>query len=221
MTLPSAAGLPPNPFATSRTRPAAAPFAPTGQASVAGVLLALEGTGLRGQILGPHGAGKSTLWERVAECLVSRGYAVHVVRLRGAAPAPDGGLPHRDPSAVVMIDGFERLPRWRRWWFATIRCRGLIVTSHRSVGLPTVARLAPMLAEARVAFRAVVGPHPTPVTEEDLAKAFHRCGGNLRETWFDLYDLHERRVREVCRGASADGPCPVLAGPERPGPGDR
>lgn len=37
---------------------------------------------------------------------------------------------------------------------------------------------------------------PVPITRQDVERAFRACGGNLRETWFALYDVVTRRRTE-------------------------
>jgi hypothetical protein len=66
------------------------------------------------------------------------------------------------------------------------------VTSHRPTGLP-------LLRECETTsdlLRAIVARLPDrggPVDEADIAAAFRRHGGNLRESLYDLYDRVERR----------------------------
>ncbi|TWT75459.1 hypothetical protein Pla123a_29680 [Posidoniimonas polymericola] len=188
--IPTAAS---NPFATCWTRPGALPFLPTDQASVDHCLAVLRGNGMRGKIVGPHGAGKSTLLRALQASLEEAG--VPTAWLRGgrdAAPATAAQFRGR----VCLIDSFEELGRWRRrqWrrhpW-------GVVVTTHGRDRLPALAELRPTLADIERCFGLLTQDRSTPVTRTDLRNAFARHEGNVREVWFDLYDRHEQRQRNL------------------------
>jgi hypothetical protein len=185
-----------NPFATCWTRPGALGFLPSDNASVERCIELLEANNWRGQILGPHGVGKSTLLRSIGEELVQRNTPVAWLR----AGRDSDRLPPSAGEAVLLIDSYESLPRWRRWqWWR----RRLVVTSHQSAGLPTLATLSPTLGDAVRLFERLTADRPTPVLPRDLARSFAESRGNVREVWFDLYDLHERRTRcEAKTGAT-------------------
>jgi hypothetical protein len=190
-----------NPFATCWTNPQAMQWLPIAGADPAGLTETLRGLGWRAQIVGPHGAGKSTLlhalrphaeeagrnWVRV-DLKAGTGSSVW----RNVAPTRFA----RD--TLLVIDGFEQIQplarRWIRW-----RCRnaaaGLLVTTHRPAGLPTLVELAPNMQAAKQLFRHLVRDHDTLVTEDDLSNAFNACNPNIRETLLQLYDMHEQYSR--------------------------
>jgi hypothetical protein len=100
----------------------------------------------------------------------------------------------RPAPAILVIDGYEQLSRWRRWLLRRL-CRrrgwGLLVTAHASVGLPPLWQTAatPELAEKIVDHLAAgkrlrLGP-------SELAECLARHHGDLRETLFHLYDRYE------------------------------
>jgi hypothetical protein len=66
------------------------------------------------------------------------------------------------------------------------------VTSHQPAGLPVLWRCetTPDLLRAIIAR---LPDHGGLVDDADIAAAFHRHGGNLRESLYDLYDRVERR----------------------------
>ena len=98
----------------------------------------------------------------------------------------------------MLIDGYEQLSRWRRFRLRRL-CRqagwGLVVTAHRSVGLPTLIRLRPDLQLAQKIVGWLLRECPAVVTPEEVASAYQACQGDLREMLFMLYDLWEQRAR--------------------------
>ncbi len=211
--MPALAAIPnrqSNPFATCWTRPGALPFSPSEVASVESCLELLEANQWRGQILGPHGVGKSTLLVSIGQALESRGLPVTWMR----AGRDSDQLPPAADEAVLLVDSYECLPRWRRWLW---RRRRLVATSHRPAGLPTIASLRPTLGDAMKLFEWLTADRPTPVLPGDLARSFASRRGNVREVWFDLYDLHERRTRcEANTGANSHAEGPLGRGPTDP-----
>jgi hypothetical protein len=107
------------------------------------------------------------------------------------ASLTNGRLPG---SLVLAIDGYEQLSRWNRWRtrrFCNQHDFGLLVTAHADVGLPLIAETKPDLPMAlRIVRRLTDDPN---ITDDDVARAFDRCQGNVREALFDLYDLYEQR----------------------------
>jgi hypothetical protein len=192
--------LPPNPFATRHTRPGVLPAldehgALLDIAALADRCLALPAAAIEG----PHGHGKTTISTRIIEHLGERGLPVVVVRMRSVA---DGGraflaVVRAGRGTLVCIDGWERLGRVAA---AAVRlaalCRGLrlLVTAHRATGLPVVMRCT----TSEPLLRALVERLPDDggrISAADIAAAFARHGGNLRESLYDLYDRFERRIR--------------------------
>jgi hypothetical protein len=192
--------LPPNPFATRHTRPGALPPLddrgdPLDISALADRCLVLPAAAIEG----PHGHGKTTLIARIVEHLGERGVPVEVVRMRSAA---DGGrallaVVRVGRGTLVCIDGWERLGRMAAAVVRlAARCRSvrLLVTAHRSTGLPVVMRCA----TSERLLRAIVErlpDHGGRIAAADVAAAFARHRGNLRESLYDLYDRFERRIR--------------------------
>lgn len=184
-----------NPFATCWTRPDALTYQPTPGATVEAIVDSLGAGGWRGQIVGPHGAGKSTLLKALVEPLKQSGF--RPVWWERGEPNPRSG------SDFLLVEGFERLDlasaireliRWRT------QRRPFLLTTHRRLpqwlgGPPTVACLRPDPDLTRRLFQRVTAGSSTPVTWGDARASFRRQRGNLREVWFDLYDLHESRTK--------------------------
>jgi hypothetical protein len=100
------------------------------------------------------------------------------------------------PLDLLAVDGYEQLGRWHRFLLGRL-CRhrrlGLVVTSHRPVGLPELFRTAVDPALAWRVVQRLQGGFPPRVTFADVAGRLAEHGGDLRETLFDLYDLFARR----------------------------
>jgi hypothetical protein len=208
-------GAPANPFSTRHHRPGAVPFLASsgGPMSVAPLLEAWEAAGGQGEILGPHGTGKSTLLHWLGAEAEARGRSTVRVELRdGARRLPRGwdaaGLGR---GVLVLVDGAEQLAGWR---FRLLRmdCArrgwGLLVTAHRPLGMPTLYRTHVDVALARRVVGAVLARSPqlpALVAEHEVDVALQQCGGNLREALFRLYDLYELRWREAGRALSGPG----------------
>ena len=212
-----------NPFTAARLRPGTIPYLfPPGEdlSSLVARLVANRG---RGEIVGPHGSGKSTLLAMLAAELSARGQQIVLIELRdgqrrlprdwqpsveqSTMPRPESSTSRvcdstagesRLPATLIFVDGFEQLG-WLARWQLRRRCWqagwGLVVTSHAPAGWPTLATTRVDLATAQaVVNRLTAGTSGQPSAAE-VADAFARCGGNLREMLFDLYDRYEAQRR--------------------------
>jgi hypothetical protein len=193
-----------NPFATRWVRPGAIPFLFQPGEGMSLLLEQLETHGWRGQIVGPHGTGKSTLVAALLAELPRRGIRVRRVELHEgegdkraevrqvlAELATGPGIP------VLVVDGFEQLGWWSRHVIKA-DCRrlsfGLIVTAHRSVGLPDLYRTAVTPSQARQLVDHLLRHEEAACLDlSDLPRLLSARGGNLRDVLFDLYDLYEER----------------------------
>jgi hypothetical protein len=188
---------PGNPFATRYTRPGSLPpldrhGCPLDLAALIARLDGLEAAALEA----PHGHGKSTLLLALAAALDAVGRPTTIVRVRGwkdawAACCAVVTAPRR---TAVFVDGWEQLGlvAFPLRLVARGLRRMLLVTSHRPAGLPVLWRCetTPDLLRAIIAR---LPDHGGLVDDADVAEAFHRHGGNLRESLYDLYDRVERR----------------------------
>jgi len=188
-----------NPFSTRSTRPGAIPYRFSGNLSAANVVDHLRDYGWWGEIVGPHGTGKSTLLSTLLPLLRNAGRDVHSFRLRGGEsrlPVSLVKLERWGTETQLIVDGYEQLGAAAR---STLKrmCRkrqsGLLVTTHESVGLPPLCRtsVSVELAQRLVAeLTAAVCPLITP---EDVEQSYRLHPGNLREVFFELYDVYESR----------------------------
>ena len=158
---------PPNPFSARRLRPGVIPFLFPDGTTWSDLESRFCDHSFRGQILGPHGTGKSTLLAEWSRRLEQQGWMVVSLRIHncdqrrfgwdavrrlgllmgregsknGREDGKQGCLPHGKARTVVMLDGYEQLARWQRSsvqaWL-WICGAGLLVTGHEDLGLPTV-----------------------------------------------------------------------------------
>jgi|LSQX01.2.fsa_nt_gb hypothetical protein len=190
-----------NPFSTRRVRPGTIAYAYAAPAGWRAALARFEAAGRRGQIVGPHGAGKSALladlirhWKRAGERVLL--CELHDGQRR--LPRRFGPDARRARPTLVAVDGYEQLGFAARRGLRRF-CRrggvGLVVTAHKSIGLPDLARCAPSLETVERLARGLLGGDARWATRELLAACFARHGGNVREVLFELYDRYEDQPR--------------------------
>ena len=172
-----------------------------------------------GQIIGPHGSGKSALLASLMPAIEQAGRQTRLIELHdGQRRLPKGwkmvlprpsGLPDNAVETTVhqncgrptvfLVDGYEQLSRWNRLrlkWFCRHSGNGLVATAHHSVGLPDLFQPTIDLDLAWRIVQQLQQGRQRQLTREDLAERFHAHEGNLRETLFDLYDLYQRYDRQ-------------------------
>jgi len=191
-------------------RPGALPYLfPEGQ-DVSSLLSRLAKSGWRGQIVGPHGSGKSTLLATLRPAIEAAGKRVIFIELHDGQrrlPIPVSSTLFRillsvvfvrastHPTYVLIIDGYEQLPWWRRRLFQC-ECRrlglGLLVTSHKSVGLPEVFRTQVDMDLARRVVAKLLAGREGVITKQEIDACARRHDQDLREAMFELYDLFEQ-----------------------------
>lgn len=188
-----------NPFSTRCVRPGAVPFVFPDGLDAESLVQRLRDHAWRGQIVGPHGSGKSALLAALRPAIEQAGKRVALVDLHdGQRRLPrevKRGLA-LDADAVLVIDGYEQLGMLGRFWLARQCARyrsGLLVTAHASVGLPELLVTATTPALARRIVEQLLVDTPAQITAAEIDAAFARHQGDLRETLFALYDLYESR----------------------------
>jgi hypothetical protein len=190
-----------NPFATRFVRPGSVPYLFGDGQNARSVVRALKQCGWRGAIVGPHGSGKTTslytlLPELIAEDRNPVLMTLHDTQRRLLSSVR---LRCLDKKTVLIIDGYEQLNRASRaliWIYQRLRRFGLLVTAHADVRLPILCRTQGDLSVLHRLIEEELPRHGGYIARHEIDCAFERCGGNLREALFDLYDLFERRWRQ-------------------------
>ncbi len=192
-----------NPFSAARIRPGAVAYLPTPTTNVGELVERLRQNDWWGQIVGPHGSGKSALLAALVPVIEQSGRPTLVVELHDGQrrlPIKPGCLKGPDAPKQLVVDGYEQLSRWHRHRAKRL-CRrrglGLLVTSHDSVGLPDLCRVATDLTLAQQIVSRFQDGFPPLVTAGDVAATYAAHDGDVREMLFDFYDLYEARRRET------------------------
>jgi hypothetical protein len=202
-----------NPFSTRHVRPGAIDYLFPPGTSPASLLARLEENSWRGQIVGPHGSGKSALLATLVRALEASRRRVHLVELHDGQRRMPRDFRRSDgitPDTLVVVDGYEQLgffSRFRLRRFCGKRALGLLVTAHSSVGFPDLFRTAPDVATTvRLVERLV--ERDSPISADEIRERFALHEGDLREVFFDLYDVYERRRcrRDDFRGSDNSPP---------------
>jgi hypothetical protein len=192
-----------NPFAVRHVRPGALPYLFPQGLDAETLVHRFLALGRRGSVLGPHGSGKSTLLATLVPALREAGFALWQATLHDGQqsfPAETFRELCRLPlgNTCVVIDGYEQLgwlARRQVRWLCWRRDWGLLVTSHRPVGLPVLVRTDVSPAAARRVITCL-RPGTQPPSEDELSARLRTSGGNLREVLFEMYDDFERTRRK-------------------------
>ena len=118
MSWPSSADRFQNPFSASRVRPGAVPFLFPARENAAALVARLKQAGWRGQIVGPHGSGKSSLLAALRSELEVQGLTTLLITLHDGERRLPVDLRKSlsiGAGAIVMVDGYEQLSWWSRW----------------------------------------------------------------------------------------------------------
>ena len=154
-----------------------------------------------GQIVGPHGTGKSTLLKAISDEMRRQGETVVEVVLRDRQKKLPPELHERlrelrGKIFVLTIDGYEQLSFFERLRLRWIRIRrrcGLLITVHRPVaGWPILYETSPDFETLKRVLRHLLRGE-TLISAESLDTLYKKHHGNLRLILLDLYDEWERR----------------------------
>jgi hypothetical protein len=169
------------------------------------ILGTLRASGWWGQIVGPHGTGKSTLLVELLARLDREGVgSAHFELHDGQRRFPyslDRLLEHEPIPHLIVIDGYEQLGFWSRRQ-VTRWCRrrsvGLLVTTHVPFHFPTIfeTEVSVRMAESLVYRHLESIGSDVSITPEEIRTRFESSDGSVRELFFSLYDLVEKKRRK-------------------------
>lgn len=184
-----------NPFSTRFIRPGAIPYRFGSGESSALLAQKLADQAWRGCIQGPHGTGKSSLLLALEPEIVRLGKLPHHVTLGASSTGPWWPSVPWSPDTLLIIDGYEQLSligrarlRWRCWQSST----GLLVTSHKPVGLPLLVQTEATweLAQELVTR---LWDSADDLPWEAIESLWRQHPGNMREFLFGMYHLYQSR----------------------------
>jgi hypothetical protein len=188
-----------NPFATRSVRPGVITYRFVDGRSTVELIESLREHAWRGEIVGPHGSGKSTLLHSLIPGLRAAGRDVkHFTLHSGQSRFPVSGTDMQTwgPNSQVIIDGYEQLGGWTRTLITRVCHRqgcGLLVASHESAGFYLLARTVPTLELIQTIVSEIQPGESPRIFDHDVQLSFDRHRGNIREVFFELYDLYEQR----------------------------
>ena len=190
-----------NPFATRFIKPGALPFLFAADASPQTLLHKLAQNKWWGQIIGPHGVGKSSLLAALLPSLEALGKKPYVFTIAPDRPHPTwtkDSILGWDENSLIVVDGYEQLSWWSAMRLKRLvqgRTAGLLITAHQSMGLPPLAELSPSIEVAKQVVMKLLPPGDHTITADDVQTVFVKKQGNIRETLFELFDLYQIRSR--------------------------
>jgi hypothetical protein len=187
-----------NPFASRFVRPGALPYLFPDAMTVDFLTDRLADLQWRASIVGSHGSGKTTLLEQLLPLCQRRGrhlerFALH----NGQRQLPRRGDHRWHRQTLVVVDGYEQLSWWSRrclTWSCRLRQCGLLVTSHKNVGLPVLYQTTTDLPRVQRIVDRLLSSAASRITPADVRLAFQAHPENVRELLFALYDVHQSRT---------------------------
>ncbi|GIW92314.1 MAG: hypothetical protein KatS3mg110_0355 [Pirellulaceae bacterium] len=193
-----------NPFAARYVRPGTIPFVYPSGLTPRQLMERLVRCGWRGQVIGPHGSGKTSLLldlrENWRSHRVTYWYTIAPEERTQAIRWPHEAASWHD-RAVVVVDGFDRLAALRKIWLQVTTFRrktGFIVTTHRrQLGLPVLVRLQPTFEQFVAVVEALLARSGKSLFWDRavLLERWQNSGENMREALFSLYDAYEEIIR--------------------------
>jgi hypothetical protein len=186
-----------NPFATRFIRPGAIPFLFLDGDSAEAIVERLKANHWRGQIIGEHGSGKSTLVATLVPLIEAAGRRVVVLKIGpGERRLPPVEKSLLTSGTQLMIDGYEQLSWWSRLrlrWLVGRSGAGLLVTGHSDVGLLTLYATKSSEEVAAAVVNTLIANQGSAIAAHEVAEAYGEAGGNVRETLFKLFDVYQAR----------------------------
>lgn len=186
-----------NPFATRFIRPGAIPFLFFDGDSTDAIVQRLKANNWRGQIIGNHGSGKSTLIATLIPLIEAKGRQAVTLKVGPGERRLAIEKSSLTPATQLIIDGFEQLSwlsRQRIRWLIWTSGAGLLVTAHVDVGLPTLYTTQSSEEVVSAVVNRLVAAEGVPILPNEISDAYRAADGNVRETLFKLFDVYQGRA---------------------------
>ena len=189
-----------NPFATHFTETGRRFIQPSETADVASLVQGFLGNRRCGQIVGPHGCGKTSLAYAMARSMLAAFREIQFTVIRGQSwrswkVENVAHLEGEGDGDMRVVDGVESLSPFQRWCLVKSclsRDCGLLLTTHRKrSGVPVIATLMPSLGQFEKIVQGLNGPPTTEVPAGKIQEAFELHGGDYREGLMYLYDFYQ------------------------------
>ena len=155
-----------------------------------------------GQIVGPHGCGKTSLARAICDELRENFQAVRFVAVRNRRQIETvfEDIRQTGKAELLVVDGIERLSiLHRRSLLSCGKASGgkrtnVLITSHRiHFGWPLIQELAP----TREHFCKIAAQFGSSgLVEADFFEAFDFAGGDYRQALMRLYDVASSNLRD-------------------------
>lgn len=141
----------------------------------------------RAAVVGPHGSGKTTFLDALADKLAGEELGVRRIFLNGVNRRFDHNL-IPNSREVVLLDGAEQLSAWA--WLRFQRrmrsAKGVVITTHRSGRLPTLLNTAVTPAILRQCVERLDPRSGLTASQAEELLARHQ--GNVRHALLECYD---------------------------------
>jgi len=188
-----------NPFSARYIRPGAIPFLDQDN-TLDGAIEKFKSLGFVGQIVGPHGCGKSCLAIAIAKSIRTEFDTTRYISIRNAndivvTPTKESGTESqvtdfktKKGRQLLIVDGLERISRLHQWLLKKSRFNmGLLVTSHVPIrGLPIIHQIDPNIDTLCHVVDTLCPEHS--FSQPFLSDVFNRNEHNIRESLMQLYD---------------------------------
>ena len=192
-----------NPFATRFIWPGQQYVEPPGCSEVGSLASHFLRKGGYGQIVGPHGCGKTSLAWAMTKSLRAEFREIHFLVIRRSAKWGLRGemvnrLAGQGEGELWVVDGLERLSLVQRFGLVghcRVQKKSLLVTAHQTcLGLPVLARLLPSLDHFQEIVQRLSAASGVSVETETVRLAYDQNDGDYREGLMFLYDAVQPQV---------------------------
>lgn len=181
-----------NPFSSKRLEQLR--YRPT-QITIDEMLTKLPRIAYRGEIVGPHGSGKTTLMLQLSRRLSANGHKIKHVFVNDTNPLTADARKDLSaslkPSEIVLLDGADHIGilAWKTLKRHIFNANaGLIITTHKPgmldslVECSTTPKLLTDIANELV-------PIQTSMHDDLINSIYARHNGNIRDCLWQLYDI--------------------------------